>query len=78
MCTEVEEILFKLATNDHSDEAFLLISKYWLYLVDCPCTRAMFKLLYVPHRRGGGRIVFGADPIGVGVGMTLSCLHNIS
>ena len=31
MCikSEVEEILFKLATHDHSDEAFLLTSKFW-------------------------------------------------
>ena len=31
MCikSEVEEILFKPATNDHSDEAFLLTSKFW-------------------------------------------------
>ena len=31
MCikSEVEEILFKLATNDHSDEAVLLTSKFW-------------------------------------------------
>ena len=31
MCikSEVEEILFKLATNDHSDEAFLFTSKVW-------------------------------------------------
>ena len=27
--SEVEEILFKLATNDHGDEAFLLTSKFW-------------------------------------------------
>ena len=37
---------------------------------------------YVPHRSGGGDIVFGADPVGVGVsvgvGVTLSCLHDIS
>ena len=39
---------------------------------------------YVPHRRGGGHIVFGADPVGVGisvgvgVSVTLSCLHDIS
>ena len=26
--SEVEEILFKLATNDHSDEAFLLTSNF--------------------------------------------------
>ena len=36
---------------------------------------------YVPHRRGGEHIVFGADPFGVGisisVSVTLSCLHNI-
>ena len=30
MCikSEVEEILFKLVTNDHSDEAFLLTSNF--------------------------------------------------
>ena len=37
---------------------------------------------YVPHRREGGHIVFGADPVGVGVsvsvGVILSCLHDIS
>ena len=35
---------------------------------------------YVPNRRGGGHIVFGADPVGVGVSVsvTLSCLHVIS
>ena len=39
---------------------------------------------YVPHRRGGGHIIFDADPVGVGVsvivsvGVTLSCLHDIS
>ena len=35
---------------------------------------------YVPHRRGGGQTVFGAVPVGVGVsvGVTLSCLHDIS
>ena len=39
---------------------------------------------YVPHRRGGEHIVFGADPVcvgvsvSVGVGVTLSCLHDIS
>ena len=26
---------------------------------------------------GGGHIVFGADPIGVSVDVSLSCLHNI-
>ena len=41
----------------------------------CVCTSN-----YVPYRRGGGHIVFGADPVGVGVGVsvTLSCLHDIS
>ena len=31
MCikSEVKEILFKLGTNGHSDEAFLLTSKFW-------------------------------------------------
>ena len=38
MCikSEIEEILFKHATNDHSDEAFQLTLKFW------PCPRAMF------------------------------------
>ena len=31
---------------------------------------------YVPHRRGGGHIVFGVDPVSVGVSVTLSCLHD--
>ena len=47
---------------------------------------AYSSLYYVPHRRGGGHIVFGADPVGVGVivgigvsdNVTLSCLHDIS
>ena len=40
--------------------------------------------IYVSSRRGGGHIVFGADPVrvgvsvGVGVSVTLSCLHDIS
>ena len=46
------------------------------------CCKLYYHLNYVPHRRGGGHIVFGADPVGVGVsvsvGVTLSCLHNIS
>ena len=37
-------------------------------------------IYYVLHRRGGGHTVFGADLVGVsvGVGVTLSCLHDIS
>ena len=37
-----------------------------------------------PTERRGGHIVFGADPVGVrvsvgvGIGVTLSCLHDIS
>ena len=31
-----------------------------------------------PHQRGGGHIVFGADPVGIGFGVTLSCMHDIS
>ena len=48
----------------------------WHFLV---CT-IWHEYYYVPHRRGGGHIVFGADPVGVGVSvsMTLSCLHDIS
>ena len=29
------------------------------------------------HLREGGHTVFGEDPIGVGIGVTLSCLHTI-
>ena len=38
MCikSEVEEILFKLVTNDHSDEAFLLTSKFWPKWLSAP------------------------------------------
>ena len=40
------------------------------------------RFIVSPNERGGGHIVFGADPIGVGVsvgiGVTLCCLHNIS
>ena len=43
-------------------------------------------VLCSPTERGGGHIVFNADPVGVsvsvgvgvGVGVTLSCLHDIS
>ena len=35
-----------------------------------------------PPERGGTHIDFGADPVGVGVsvgvGVTLSCLHDVS
>ena len=26
---------------------------------------------YVPHQKGGGHNVFGADPVGIGVGVTV-------
>ena len=47
----------------------------------------MFSFHYVPHRKGGGHIAFGVDPVGVvvsvsvgpvNVGVTLSGLHDIS
>ena len=41
---------FKLATNGHSDKAFLLISKFWPEWVVCPYPRAMFKLLFLNNR----------------------------
>ena len=46
----------------------------------CETGKGAFGDNYVPHRRGGGHIVFGAGPVGVGVGVsvTLYCLHNIS
>ena len=38
-------------------------------------------IIFVPHRRGGGHVVFGADLVGivvsVGVSVTLSCLHDV-
>ena len=33
--------------------------------------------LYIHHLKAGGHTDFGADPVGVGIGITLSCLHNI-
>ena len=39
---EAEEIFLKLATNDQSDEAFLLTSKFLPKWVVCPCPRAMY------------------------------------
>ena len=30
-----------------------------------------FLPIYVPHIRGGGHIVFDADPVGVGIGVTI-------
>ena len=52
MCikSEVEGILCKLATNDHSDEAYLLTSKFWPKWVVCPCPGAMFKRLFLNNR----------------------------
>ena len=46
----------------------------------CACGLGILFDYYVPHIRGGGHIVFGVDPVGVGisVSVTLSCLHNIS
>ena len=44
------------------------------------CSDFSIFINYAPHRRGGGHTVFGADPVGVGVdvSVTLSCLHDIS
>ena len=39
---------------------------------------SIFFFYYVPHWRGGGHTVCDADPVCVGVNMTLSCLHDIS
>ena len=52
MCikSEIEEILLKLATNDHSDKAYLLIPKFWPEWVVCPYLRALFKLLFRNNR----------------------------
>ena len=52
MCikSEVEEIHFKLATNDNSDEAFLLTSNFGPNGLSAPYPRAMFKLLFLNNR----------------------------
>ena len=34
--------------------------------------RRVFDDNYVPHRRGGGHIVFGADPVGVASALALA------
>ena len=41
MCikSEIEEILFKIATNDHSDEAFLLTLKILALMCCLPLPR---------------------------------------
>ena len=47
----------------------------------CSIAVHLVACIYVPHWRGGGHIVFGADPVGVGVSVgsvTLPCLHDIS
>ena len=31
----------------------------------------MKRIIMSPHQKGGGRIVFGADPVGVGVSLAL-------
>ena len=57
MCIKLEvwEILFKLSTNDHSDEAFLLTSKFWPWWVVCLCPRAMYmyKIMKNMHKIRG-------------------------
>ena len=58
----------KIAKGDNS-KLFFLVGQWHL---------AMATFSYIPHQRGGGHIVFGADPVGVGVSVTLSCLHDIS
>ena len=42
------------------------------------CLATGLNFYYVPHRMGGGHIVFGADPVDVSAGVTLPCLHDIS
>ena len=46
-----------------------------------PDKRQILLVFMSPHRHlwGGGQLDFGADPVGIGIGvsMTLSCLHNI-
>ena len=64
------------------NECFRALKIRVLFILGCKChakdCKWIFLIFYVPNRRGGGHIVFGADPVGVGVSMTLSCLHDIS
>ena len=59
-------------------QVFLFINTFFNIKVHC-------KLLYMsPHRRGGGHVVFGVDPVGVGIStgigfsVTLSYVQDIS
>ena len=40
-------------------------------------TRTAAEDIYVLPPMARGNFIFGADPVGVNVGITLSCLHNI-
>ena len=43
----------------------------------CPPAYGEGDIFMSPDLRGGWHIDFGADPIGISIGVTLSCLHNI-
>ena len=47
MCikSEAEEIPFKLVTNNHSDEAFLLTSTFWSFELSAPAQGLCLNLL---------------------------------
>ena len=71
MCISDENILHGFETRDIKAKT---LQGFWCNSDDIDCN------IYIPHQEGGGHIVFGADPvdIGVSVSVTLSCLHNIS
>ena len=58
--SEFEEMFLKLATNNQSDEAFLLTSKFWLKWVVCPCPRAIYiyKIINKVCIKSEGRAIY--------------------
>ena len=67
-------ILFFLHTGQNFSRFSLVQTNFIVY----PYYNRSVGCHYFPHRKEGGHIVFGADPVGVDVSVTLSCLHDIS
>ena len=57
------------------------VSSWWkiLMLQVCLGNSGEFALLFMlPYQMGGGHIDFDADPIGISIGVSLSCVQDIS
>ena len=48
----------------------------FLLLFNVKRCSVIISTVMLPHIRGGGHIVFGGGPIGVGFGGTLPCLYS--